>query len=463
MRILNQSSALFFLLLVSSTLVYADSNGPDPGLSGVPGEAGTCANCHGSGTSSINSNGGKITLTTGTNSTYVPGEVQHWIVTIADPTARRWGFEAAARQSTSPSTLAGAFVSTDANTQVICSSSSFRTVQRTTSGSCASTVPFMYAEQTSSGTRNGTTGSVTFNFDWRAPATNVGSVTVYVAGNAANGNNNDDTGDHVYTAGYTLTAVVSTSQVPQITDVINGASFTPGIEAGSWVTIRGTNLTSAASCDSSGAPIAGCRTWTSADFGNGTPTSLDGVSVLIGGQPAYVYYISPTQLNVQSPAVASGNATVNIVNAAGTSNTATASVADFAPAFFLNGSSAIATHQDGTLVAAAGTINGASPAAKGETIVLWGTGFGPVSPNVPAGQTTSQSFGTSTIAYATTPPVITIGGVQATVVAAALNPSALGLYQIALTIPTAVSSGNQQIVAAAGGKSSPAGITIAVQ
>ena len=95
-RLRNQSIALFFLLGACSGMAYADANGPDPGLSGVPGEAGPCANCHGSGASSVNTNGGKLALNTGTTATYVPGEIQHWIVTIADPSAKRWGFQAAA-------------------------------------------------------------------------------------------------------------------------------------------------------------------------------------------------------------------------------------------------------------------------------------------------------------------------------------------------------------------------------
>lgn len=454
---------LFLLLGACSAVARADSNGPDPGLSGIPGEVGTCANCHGAGTSSINANGGKLSLNTGAGSTYVPGEIQHWIVTLADPSARRWGFQAAARQSASTGTAAGGFVATDANTQVICSNSNFRTAQKITSGACSTTNPLMYVEQTTTGTRNGTTGSVTFNFDWHAPSTDMGAITVYIAGNAANGNGNDDSGDHIYTASFNLTSAAAISQQPTISDVVNGASFAPGIEPGSWVTIRGTNLTSATSCGSGVSPGPGCRTWTSADFVSGTPTSLDGVSVLIGGQPAYVYYISPTQINVQAPDLAAGNANVVVTNSAGTSNTVSAAVASFAPAFFVNGNYAIATHQDGSLVAPSGTISGATPAAKGETIILWGTGFGAVSPSVPAGQTSSQALGSNSIAYALNPPVITLGGVPATVVADALNPSALGLYQIAVTIPTTVSSGDQQILATVGGKSSATGYSVAIQ
>jgi uncharacterized protein (TIGR03437 family) len=42
--------------------------------------------------------------------------------------------------------------------------------------------------------------------------------------------------------------------------------------------------------------------WASADFnGPNAPTNLDGISVSIKNKPAYVWYLSPTQLNVQAP------------------------------------------------------------------------------------------------------------------------------------------------------------------
>jgi uncharacterized protein (TIGR03437 family) len=95
-------------------------------------------------------------------------------------------------------------------------------------------------------------------------------------------------------------------------------------------------------------------------------------------------------------------------------------------------------------------------------VILWGTGFGAVTPSVAAGQTSAQVMG-NTIAYASAPPNITIGGVTATVVAAALNPGALGLYQIAVTVPNGAASGDQAVVANAGGKISPASVLFAVK
>jgi hypothetical protein len=76
---------------------------------------------------------------------------------------------------------------------------------------------------------------------------------------------------------------------PAIASVLNGASFQPGIEAGSWVTIKGSNLANST------------RTWQATDFVGATaPTALDGVSVTVDGMASAVEYISPTQINGSS-------------------------------------------------------------------------------------------------------------------------------------------------------------------
>ncbi|MDE3165265.1 MAG: hypothetical protein KGN36_05620, partial [Acidobacteriota bacterium] len=59
--------------------------------------------------------------------------------------------------------------------------------------------------------------------------------------------------------------------------------------------------------------------------------------------------------------------------------------------------------------------------------------------------------------YASVPPAISIGGVTATVVGIGLNPGALGLYQIAVTVPNGAASGAQTLVASVNGTTSPAG------
>src|SRR5262249_50827493 len=111
---------IILLSCAAARLLHADANGPDPGLAGVPNEVGNCTNCHASGASSVNTKGGSVALPLPKGNTYVPGEVQHWIVTITDSSARRWGYQAAARKASSTSAAAGGFKATDSNSQVIC-------------------------------------------------------------------------------------------------------------------------------------------------------------------------------------------------------------------------------------------------------------------------------------------------------------------------------------------------------
>jgi uncharacterized protein (TIGR03437 family) len=133
--------------------------------------------------------------------------------------------------------------------------------------------------------------------------------------------------------------------------------------------------------------------------------------------PAYVYYISLTQINVQAPDLGTGSVSVTVTNANGTSNAMSVTADGFAPAFFEAGKYAIATHIDGTLVAPAGAFPGSSPAKPGETVTLWGTGFGPVTPSAPSGDTPLSVNG-GAVAHATAPPNVTIGSVPAAMVAA---------------------------------------------
>ena len=78
------------------------------------------------------------------------------------------------------------------------------------------------------------------------------------------------------------------------------------------------------------------------------PTQLDNVSVTINGQPAYVAYVSPKQLNVLAPPdTALGNVAVQVTTSNGTSPQATALYQSVSPAFFLwSGKYAVATRPD---------------------------------------------------------------------------------------------------------------------
>src|SRR6185369_12841807 len=109
-------------------LLWAYSAGPPSGKAGVPGES-TCnqAQCH-VGTN-LNGGGGSVKVTFPGSSTYAPGVKQHLVVTVADPTARNWGFQLTARPASDSKTQAGSFTSTDRFTAVVCNAPPFNEFQ----------------------------------------------------------------------------------------------------------------------------------------------------------------------------------------------------------------------------------------------------------------------------------------------------------------------------------------------
>jgi uncharacterized protein (TIGR03437 family) len=186
------------------------------------------------------------------------------------------------------------------------------------------------------------------------------------------------------------------------------------------------------------------------------------VSVTVDGQPAYVYYVSPGQINFIVPDVASGPQQVIVKNSAGSSAASTVTVSEFGPAFFpWPNNQVVATRQDFSLAAKNGTFAGATtvPAKPGDVIILWGTGFGPTKPAAPAGQETPSgtTYSTSTL------PTVTIDNIPATVYGAALAPGFAGLYQVAIQVPQSLGNGDWPIIASIGGVSSPSGMLLTVQ
>jgi len=251
-------------------------------------------------------------------------------------------------------------------------------------------------------------------------------------------------------ASVTVTLVVTGTQpAGSVTALVNGASFQPGFAPATWITIFGTNLSEST------------QTWQADDFVNGLlPTSLQGVSVTIDGLPAYVEYISPTQINVLAPDDTKvGAVQVQVTTAQQKSNILTVQKQQFAPAFFTidGGAYVAASHTNYTLVGKPGVLPGVvtQPAAPGEIIQMYGTGFGLTSPPLPTSQLVSKA------AVLANPVQITIGGVTASVEYAGLVEA--GLYQLNVTVPASLQSGDAAVVATIGGVKTQAGVAITVQ
>jgi len=243
---------------------------------------------------------------------------------------------------------------------------------------------------------------------------------------------------------FNLTATAN-PLLPNITGVVNGASFLPQIVAGSWVTVQGTNLSSTT------------RPWGASDFVNGAlPIQLDNVSATINGKAAYIYYISPMQLNILAPDdPATGPVAVQVTNSTGASNTFTANKVDLSPALFLFTSRyPAAVHADGTYVGPPQLIAGATttPAKPSEIIMLYGTGFGAANPIIPTGLVFTNP---APIAGSVT---ATVGGLPADVQGFLISP---GLYQFNLTVPN-LPGGDAPLTITIGGSSTPDGLLLTV-
>lgn len=227
--------------------------------------------------------------------------------------------------------------------------------------------------------------------------------------------------------------------LPRITTVLNGASFLPGFASAAWIGIFGTNLASTT------------RLWGTSDFnGSQLPAQLDGVSVTVNSRPAYVNYISPTQINALAPDdTALGEVLVQVTTAQGPSNTSVAQKQAVAPAFFMldpeQRKYVVALHYpDYTLAGRPNLYQGVAtrPARPGDLVLLYGTGFGPTSPLCPTGELVAAA------ARLSNPVSIRIGGATATVEWAGLTLA--GLYQFNVRIPD-VPDGDQPVVAEIGG------------
>ena len=247
-----------------------------------------------------------------------------------------------------------------------------------------------------------------------------------------------------------LAAVSSktTSPAPAVSGVVNGASFQPGVAANSWVTIQGTNLASLTD------------DWSHSIVNGALPTSLDGVSVSIGGKAAYVYFISPGQLNVLAPDVSPGPVTVTVTTSGGTSAPVTATASAYGPSFFVwPGNQVVATRTDYSYAVKTGTFAGTTTVAAkpGDVIIFWATGFGPTTPAAPLGVATpGGTYPTSSAA------TIKVNNSAVVVYGTALAPGSAGLYQIAIQVPSNLADGDWPIQAIIGGVTSPVGTILSV-
>jgi len=168
--------------------------------------------------------------------------------------------------------------------------------------------------------------------------------------------------------------------------------------------------------------------------------------------PGRLFFASDGQLNVQVPWELAGRNFV-IVKARiedSVSETIVVNLADTSPGLFefdLGGRRVlVATHADGSV------ITPDNPARPGETIVVYGTGFGPVDRDQETG------LAAEGIARVRGPVGAEVSGIQAGVSFAGLSPGFVGLYQTNVTLPANLTEGEHRLVFSSNGIVSNAGL-----
>lgn len=229
-----------------------------------------------------------------------------------------------------------------------------------------------------------------------------------------------------------LTGSVTPNKAPILmpNGVLNGLNPVPGapLAPGTVADVYGSSL-APAQADTGMIPL---------------PTQFSGTRVLVGALEAPLYSVSDGQLRVQIPAELQPNTDYSIIVGANGGYTLSDSLI-LAPA-----QPGVAS-SSGRLIAQPASdsspVTTDSPAAQGEAIILTLVGMGATNPPVAGGAAAPSDPLATTVIQ----PTVTVGGQAADIALAALMPAAVGLYQIELTVPVGLASGDQPVVVAQGG------------
>jgi len=246
---------------------------------------------------------------------------------------------------------------------------------------------------------------------------------------------------------------VGVARTPAISPggVVQNFSGRPEIAPNTFISIYGSNFEGVG------------RKWDASDFqGQNLPAQLDGISATVNGKSAYVVYVGPTQVNVITPDDSFvGTADVQVRTRGGSSSPMKVAMSRQAPGlanFVVNGKTyLVATRGDGSVVGSAALSSSGvtfRPGRAGETVSLWGSGFGDCNPSAPSGVILSGDFPLKADVQ------VTVGG-QAAIVSYKGMVSA-GLAQVNVQLPQ-VAAGDQEILVRVDGATAVSNVFLTLQ
>jgi len=212
---------------------------------------------------------------------------------------------------------------------------------------------------------------------------------------------------------------------PEVSAVLDLASYSTGLAPGTLVSVFGTGLASD-SISASDAPLPTLLGGASLDISDGVQTLQ-----------APLFYVSPTQINAQIPyEIAGSRAEARVRNASGTSTAVSLTILPQAPRLFTtNGTGegfALLLHADNSLVSTG------SPARVGEVLNLYLIGLGAVTPPIASGAPAGGGSKGGPLSLVAGSVTVKLDDREAPVLYAGLSPSSVGLYQVQFQVPTGV-------------------------
>jgi uncharacterized protein (TIGR03437 family) len=219
--------------------------------------------------------------------------------------------------------------------------------------------------------------------------------------------------------------VVGASSTMNIGGVSNGASFQQAYAPGMILSVFGTGLAPSTQ-QASSLPL---------------PITMAGVTATVNRILAPLYYVSPGQLNVQIPYETGSGSAVLGVNNNGQVASFIFTMAPSAPGIFMDSSGALVP---------------ASSGKPGDTLTLFVTGEGDVSPTLATGATPFVATPLALLPAPRLPLSVTVGNITAAISFAGIPPGLAGVTQVNFVIPANVTPGVQPVVVTVGGVASGA-------
>ena len=177
------------------------------------------------------------------------------------------------------------------------------------------------------------------------------------------------------------------------------------------------------------------------------PNYLAGFEATINGVQAPLYYVAPNQVNLQIPyETRPGRATLVVGN----------------PYQNVTSTFQVAASGPGIFAAADGSISPSNTGSPGQTVTLFITGEGQVTPTLATGATPSAKTQPAQLPKPRLALSVTVGGVPATVQFFGIPNGLVGVTQVNFTVPDTAPVGQQPVVVTVGTASSaPANINVA--